>query len=54
MGVVALALSLLLTIPAQAVLEAGFSRQRSYAGEFSDLTAESPFYGNVAPSMSTA
>ena len=42
-----LALSLLLTIPAQAVLEAGFSRQRSYAGEFSDLKADSPFYDNV-------
>ena len=42
-----LVLSLLLTIPAQAVLEAGFSRQRSYAGEFSDLKADSPFYDNV-------
>ena len=41
-----LALSLLLSIPAQAA--AGLPRLRSYAGEFSDLTPESPFYGNVA------
>lgn len=41
-----LALSLLLSIPAQAA--AGLPRLRSYAGEFSDLTPESPFYDNVA------
>ena len=43
-----LALSLLLTVPAHAALEPGFSRQRTYAGEFSDLDASSPFYDNVA------
>ena len=43
-----LALSLLLTIPAQAAQEPGFTRQRTYAGEFSDLTPASPFYDNVA------
>jgi len=44
-----LALGLLLTvIPiAQATQENGFTRQRTYTGEFSDLTAGSPFYDNV-------
>lgn len=43
-----LALVLLLTFPrAQAAQEPGFTRQRAYAGEFSDLTAGSPFYDNV-------
>lgn len=43
-----LALCLLLTVSAQAAQEDGFVRQRTYAGEFSDLTAASPFYSNVA------
>ena len=44
-----LALSLLLAFPqAQAAQEAGFPRQRTYAGEFSDLDPGSPFYDNVA------
>lgn len=42
-----LALCLLLAIPAQAAPETGFPRQRTYAGEFSDLDAGSPFYENV-------
>jgi len=44
-----LALGLLLTaVPsARAAREPGFTRQRTYAGEFSDLTADSPFYDNV-------
>lgn len=41
-----LALALLLATPAQAAQEA--ARLRTYAGEFSDLTAASPFYDNVA------
>lgn len=40
-----LALCLLLTLPAQA---AGFPRGRTYAGEFSDLSPDSPFYDNVS------
>lgn len=44
-----LALCLLLTVPpAQAAQEAGFIRSRTYAGEFSDLTPDSPFYSNVS------
>ena len=43
-----LALCLLLTLPAQAAQETGFTRSRAYAGEFSDLTPESPFYENAA------
>jgi len=45
-----LALGLLLTAvpPARAAQEGGFTRQRTYAGEFSDLTAGSPFYDNAA------
>ena len=44
-----LALCLLLTSPsAQAAQEGGFTRSRTYAGEFSDLTADSPFYDNVS------
>ena len=44
-----LALCLLLTVPpAHAAQEAGFTRTRTYAGEFSDLTQDSPFYDNVA------
>ncbi len=44
-----LALGLLLTVvpSARATQEGGFIRQRTYAGEFSDLTADSPFYDNV-------
>ena len=43
-----LSLCLLLGVPhAQAVQEPGFTRQRTYAGEFSDLTQDSPFYDNV-------
>nr|WP_325211754.1 S-layer homology domain-containing protein [uncultured Oscillibacter sp.] len=43
-----LAVCLLLTVPpAQAAQETGFTRGRTYAGEFSDLTPESPFYDNV-------
>jgi len=42
-----LALSLLLTVPAHAALDPAFTRQRAYAGEFSDLEASSPFYDNV-------
>ena len=42
-----LALSLLLTVPAQAVPEDGFARQRTYDGQFSDLTSDSTFYDNV-------
>lgn len=37
----------LLLSHAQAVQEPGFARIRDYAGEFSDLTPESPFYDNV-------
>lgn len=44
-----LALCLLLPLPpAQAAQETGFVRSRTYAGEFSDLTPDSPFYDNVA------
>lgn len=43
-----LALCLLLPLPAQAAQAAGFTRSRTYAGEFSDLSPGSPFYGNVA------
>ena len=43
-----LALSLLLSISAQAVQTAGFARSRTYDGSFSDLTPDSPFYDNVA------
>lgn len=44
-----LALCLLLPAPpARAAEAAGFARIRTYGGEFSDLTADSPFYGNVA------
>ena len=43
-----LALCLLLTVPpAQAAQEPGFTRSRTYAGEFSDLTPASPFYDNA-------
>lgn len=42
-----LALCLLLTVSAQAVQDPGFLRGRTYAGEFSDLTPDSPFYDNV-------
>ncbi len=42
-----LAVCLLLTLPAQAAQEAAFARSRTYAGEFSDLAPESPFYDNV-------
>ncbi|WP_325199717.1 S-layer homology domain-containing protein [Oscillibacter sp.] len=42
-----LAFCLLLTLPAQAAQEPGFARSRTYAGEFSDLTPASPFYGNA-------
>lgn len=43
-----LAFCLLLTLPAQAAQAAGFTRSRTYAGEFSDLTPDSPFYDNVS------
>ena len=43
-----LAFCLLLTLPAHAAQEAGFTRGRVYGGEFADLTPESPFYSNVA------
>lgn len=45
-----LALCLLLATvpPARAAQEAGFARGRVYAGEFSDLTPDSPFYDNVS------
>ncbi len=43
-----LAFCLLLTLPAHAAQEAGFTRSRVYGGEFADLTPESPFYSNVA------
>lgn len=45
-----LALGLLLNLvpPARAAQEGGFTRQRTYAGAFSDLTAGSPFYENAA------
>lgn len=43
-----LALFLLLTLPAQAAQAAGFPRSRTYAGEFSDLSPDSPFYDNAA------
>ena len=43
-----LALCLLMTVPVHAAQEAGFTRSRTYAGQFSDLTSDSPFYGNVA------
>ena len=42
-----LAVCLLLSIPAQAAQADGFPRSRTYAGEFSDLTPDSVFYGNV-------
>lgn len=42
-----LAVCLLLAFPAYAAQETGFARSRTYAGEFSDLTPESPFYDNV-------
>ncbi|MCX4371210.1 MAG: S-layer homology domain-containing protein [Dysosmobacter sp.] len=42
-----LAAVLLLTLPVQASQENGFTRRRVYTGEFSDLTAASPFYDNV-------
>lgn len=43
-----LALCLLLSLPpARAAQEAGFVRQRTYNGEFSDLTVGSTFYDNV-------
>ena len=42
-----LAVCLLLALPAQAAQAAGFARGRTYAGEFSDLTPDSPFYDNV-------
>lgn len=42
-----LAACLLLSLPAQAAQPAGFARSRTYNGEFSDLTPESPFYDNV-------
>ena len=37
-----LAVCLLLALPAQAAQAAGFARSRTYAGEFSDLTPDSP------------
>ena len=43
-----LALCILLAVPAQAAQETSFVRLRTYAGEFSDLSAASPFYDNVA------
>lgn len=43
-----LAFCLLLTLPAQAAQGTGFTRGRTYAGEFSDLTPDSPFYDNVS------
>jgi len=42
-----LTLCLLLAVPVQAAQESGFVRQRTYAGEFSDLTPDSTFYDNV-------
>ena len=43
-----LALSLLLSIPAQAAQTDGFRRIRTYAGEFSDVAPDSVFYENAA------
>lgn len=43
-----LALSLLLSIPAQAAQAGGFQRSRTYDGVFSDLAPDSVFYDNVA------
>lgn len=43
-----LALCLLVPVPVRAAQEGVPARQRTYAGEFSDLTADSPFYNNVA------
>lgn len=42
-----LALSLLLSIPAQAAQTDGFQRIRTYDGAFSDLTPDSVFYDNA-------
>lgn len=43
-----LAMSLLLSTPALAAQDGGFVRSRTYAGQFSDLPADSVFYDNVA------
>lgn len=43
-----LALCLLLTIPALAAEDGSLPRSKTYAGQFSDLTADSPFYENVS------
>lgn len=43
-----LALSLLLSIPAQAAQTGGLQRSRTYDGAFSDLAPDSVFYDNVA------
>lgn len=43
-----LAVCLLLALPAQAAQAADFPRGRTYAGEFSDLSPNSPFYDNAA------
>lgn len=42
-----MALALLLTAPVYAIQEENFVRYRTYSGEFSDLTAASPFYDNI-------
>ena len=46
----ALALALLLAVPAQAAQDTAgnFVRSRTYTGQFSDLTEDSAFYSNVA------
>lgn len=46
----ALALALLLSVPAQAAQDTtdNFVRSRTYTGQFSDLTEDSAFYSNVA------
>lgn len=46
--VLLLALFLLLALPAQAAQAVDFPRSRTYAGEFSDLSPNSPFYDNAA------
>ena len=45
-----LALCLLLTVPAQAAENSmdNFVRSKTYAGQFSDLPADSVFYSNVS------
>lgn len=45
-----LAAALFLTAPAHAAPDSAenFTRSRTYSGQFSDLTADSPFYANVA------